>query len=279
MSGVEQARAALGIRLRELRKAAGLSGVEMARRATWVPAKVSKIETGKQAPSQDDLVAWCDITGSSLVLPDLLATLTNLESMWAEWKRITAGGHARRQQRSVEIEAAARTIRNWEPSIIPGLIQTEDYARAILTQCISFLGTTDDVEAAVEARMRRQRILHIGRHRISILLGEQALHTTVGNDDVMMAELEYLATVIGSPRLSLGIVPQDAKFIYTTTCFVLYDRRQAMIETISAELSVTTPAELAYYEKTWAALHRQAVYGDEARARITAALEHRRSSL
>ncbi|MGO4614145.1 hypothetical protein AB4305_17255 [Nocardia sp. 2YAB30] len=76
-----------------------------------VPAKVFKIETGKQAPSQDDLVAWCDLTDSGLALPDLLGTLTNLESMWAEWKRITAGGHARRQHRSVEIEAAARSIR------------------------------------------------------------------------------------------------------------------------------------------------------------------------
>ncbi|MET9286525.1 helix-turn-helix domain-containing protein [Nocardia beijingensis] len=279
MSGVEQARAALGTRLRELRKAAGLTGVEMARRAGWVPAKVSKIETGRQAPSQDDLVAWCDITGSSLVLPDLLATLTNLESMWAEWKRITAGGHARRQQRSVEIEAAARSIRNWEPSIIPGLIQTEEYARAILTQCIRFLGTTDDVEAAVEARMRRQRVLHLGRHRISILLGEQALYTTVGDDDVMAGELEYLAGAIGSPRLSLGIVPRDAEFVYTTTCFVLYDRRLAMVETTSAELSVTAPTELAYYEKAWAALHRQAVYGDHARDRILAALDSRCGSL
>ncbi|WP_406269715.1 helix-turn-helix transcriptional regulator [Nocardia sp. NBC_00881] len=279
MSGVEQARMALGIRLRELRKSAGFTGVEMARRAGWVPAKVSKIETGKQAPSQDDLVAWCDLTDSSLALPDLLATLTNLESMWSEWKRITAGGHARRQQRSVEIEAAARSIRNWEPSIIPGLLQIEDYARAILGQCIRFLGTTDDVEAAVAARMRRQRVLHRGRHRISILLGEQALHTTVGDDAAMVGQLEHLEAMIGSPRLSLGVVPQDADFIYTTTCFVLYDRRLAMVETTSAELSVTTPAELAYYEKAWAALHRQAAYGDQARTRIAAALNRRRSQL
>ncbi|WP_067476650.1 helix-turn-helix domain-containing protein [Nocardia amamiensis] len=279
MSGVEQARVVLGNRLREFRKAARLSGIELARQAGWVPSKVSKIERGQQTPTADDLTRWCEITDSALALPDLLATLTNLESMWAEWKRVAASGHAQRQRRSIELEAATHTIRNWSQLIMPGLLQTEDYARAVLSTCISFLGTRDDLEEAVAARLRRQNVLHSGKRRTIILLAEQALYTSVGDDQVMIRQLEHLLDAMTLPRLILGVVPREFQFIYTTTSFAMFDRRLAMVETISAELSVTGPTELAYYEKAWAALHRQAVYGDGVRARITAALERRRSSL
>ncbi len=276
MTGVEQARKVLGTRLRDLRKAAQLTGVQLAERAGWGSPKVSKIELGQQTPSADDLAVWCDITAATLVLPDLLATLTNIESMWAEWKRIAASGHGRRQRRSIELEASTRTIRNWCQLIVPGLLQTEAYARTVLSTCIEFLSTTDDLDEAVTARMQRQHVLHAGTRRITILLAEQALYTTVGDNMVMAGQLQHLIDVMALPRLSLGIVPRTFPFIYTTTSFAAFDHRLVMVETVSAELSVTSPSELAYYEKAWAALHRHAVYGDDARALIAPALSHRR---
>ncbi|WP_433574205.1 helix-turn-helix domain-containing protein [Nocardia brasiliensis] len=276
MTGVEQARVVLGTRLRDLRKAAGLSGVQLARRAGWVSSKVSKIERGQQTPSADDLAVWCEVTAAPLVLSDLLATVTNIESMWAEWKKVAAGGHGRRQRRSIELEASTRTIRNWCQLIVPGLLQTEAYARAVLATCIEFLGTTDDLDAAVTARMQRQDVLHAGTRRITILLAEQALYTTVGDSTVMAGQLQHLIDAMALPRLSLGIVPRTFPFIYTTTSFAAFDRRLVMVETISAELSVTSPSELAYYDKAWAALHRHAAYGNDARTLITTALNHPR---
>ncbi|WP_330229990.1 helix-turn-helix transcriptional regulator [Nocardia sp. NBC_00508] len=273
MTGVEQARVVLGNRLREFRKAACLSGVDLARQAGWVPSKVSKIERGQQTPTASDLATWCEITDCALALPDLLATLTNLESMWAEWKRVAASGHAQRQRRSIELEAATHTIRNWSQLIVPGLLQTEDYARAVLSTCISFLGTRDDLDDAVAARLRRQNVLHSGKRRTIILLAEQALYTSVGDDQVMIGQLEHLLEVMTLPRLILGVVPREFEFIYTTTSFAMFDRRLAMVETVSAELSVTGPTELSYYEKAWVALHRQALYGYRARERIRAALD------
>ncbi|WP_405137105.1 helix-turn-helix domain-containing protein [Nocardia sp. NBC_01388] len=275
MAGVEQARIVLGNRLREFRRAAGLSGVELAQRAGWVPSKISKIERGQQAPSVEDLTSWCEITDSMLAFPDLLATLTNLESMWTEWKRVAASGHAQRQRRSIELEAATRIIRNWSQLIVPGLLQTEDYTRAVLATCIQFLGTADDLEKAVAARMRRQEVLHSGTRRVIVLLAEQALYTRVGDDQVMAGQLQHLLEIMTESRLIFGVVPREFEFIYTTTSFAMFDRRLAMVETISAEVSVTGPAELASYEKAWAALHQQAVYGDAARALIAIALEKR----
>ncbi|WP_194838555.1 helix-turn-helix transcriptional regulator [Nocardia sp. XZ_19_369] len=274
MTGVEQARVVLGTRLRDLRKAAGLSGVQLAARAGWVPSKISKIERGQQTPTAEDLTVWCEITEATLVLPDLLATLTNIESMWAEWKRIAATGHSRRQHRSIELEAGTRTIRNWCQLIVPGLLQTEEYARAVLSTCIEFLGTADDLDEAVAARMQRQRVLYHGTRRITILLAEQALYTTVGGTAVMAGQLRHLLDALALPRLSLGIVPRDFPFIYTTTSFAAFDHRLVMVETISAELTITSPSELSYYEKAWAALHRHAAYGEQARALIAGALQH-----
>ncbi|WP_280261261.1 helix-turn-helix domain-containing protein [Nocardia wallacei] len=275
MTGVEQARVVLGNRLREFRKAARLTGAELAKRAGWVPSKVSKIEHGQQTPTVEDLTVWCAITDSALALPDLLATLTNLESMWAEWKRVAASGHAQRQRRSIELEASTQVIRNWSQLIVPGLLQTEDYARSVLSTCIDFLGTADDIDEAVAARMARQDVLRSGTRQIIVLLAEQVLYTTVGGEHAMIGQLEYLNEVIGLPRLVLGVVPRDFEFIYTTTSFAMFDRRLAMVETISAELSITSPTELSYYEKVWTKLHQQARYGDSARAMVTAALECR----
>ncbi|WP_327110757.1 helix-turn-helix domain-containing protein [Nocardia sp. NBC_01730] len=92
-SGVEQARAAFGARLREVRKAAHLSGVQLAAEAGWHSAKVSRIEHGKQTPSESDIATWCQLCDAELLLPDLRAALANIEALWQEWRRIAAAGH------------------------------------------------------------------------------------------------------------------------------------------------------------------------------------------
>lgn len=272
MTGVEQARQAFGARLREIRKGAGFSGVELAARTGWHSAKISRIEHGRQMPSDTDLVAWCQMCDARLLLPDLRAALSNVEALWAEWRRLAAAGHSQGQRRLLEIEAQAQTFRNYEPTIIPGLLQTEAYARAVLTTCIEFVGGLDDIDRAVSARLDRQRILRQGKRQITILLAEQTLYTRVGDDVTMTGQLEHLLEVMTLPRLSLGIVPRTAPFVYTTTCFVLFDRRMAMVETISAALTITQARELDFYEKAWSTLHKQAAYGARARTLIETAL-------
>lgn len=272
MSGVEQARAAFGARLRDVRVRAHLSGVQLADLAGWHSAKISRIEHGKQTPSDADLVLWCRACDAELLLPDLRAALANVEALWSEWRRLAAAGHAQQQRRRIDLEARALTIRNYEPNTIPGLLQTQAYARAILTRAIAFVEGLDDIDRAVAARMDRQQILHHGTRRIAILLGEQALYTTVGGPKVMAGQLQHLLdTAFGNPRLHLGIIPRRAEWIYTTTCFVITDKKMAEVETISAGLTITAPRELAYYEKAWTALAAQAVHGRAARALIGAA--------
>ncbi|RJO78407.1 XRE family transcriptional regulator [Nocardia panacis] len=273
VSAADQARQVLGARLRELRKDARLDGRQFSTAAGWHWSKTSRIEHGKQSPSEDDVAVWCRVCDAELALPDLIAALRNVEAQWAEWKRITATGHARRQRRGVELEGRTRLLRVYTVVLLPGLLQTEDYARAVLTQCIRFLGTHDDLTDAVAARMERQQVLHRGNHRIATLVHESALHTVVGDPRVMADQLRRLLDVaFDNPRLIFGVVPLDAEFIYTTTSFDMFDQRMALVETISAELTVTRPSELRYYEQAWAGLHRQARYGEQAKEIVRGAL-------
>src|SRR3954447_21922033 len=100
-SAVQQARAALGQRLREIRQEAGLSGVALADLAGWHQTKVSKIEHAKTAPSVEDLRDWGRHCGvDQTTIDDLVAALHAVEGMWIEWHRMERGG-LRRAQESV----------------------------------------------------------------------------------------------------------------------------------------------------------------------------------
>ncbi|WP_169811196.1 Scr1 family TA system antitoxin-like transcriptional regulator, partial [Nocardia amamiensis] len=138
MTAVNDAKRDLGARLRELRRAARLNGQQLAGLAGWHPAKVSRVERGHQIPSEDDIRAWCELTGAVLHIPDLIASVRNVRAAYLEWQRIAASGLTRRQQQSLEIEGAARLVRGWENELVPGLLQTEPYARAVLSVCIDF---------------------------------------------------------------------------------------------------------------------------------------------
>lgn len=276
MTNVQAARENLGARLRELRRDAGLDGRQLAIATGWHPAKVSKIEHGKQTPSEDDIRTWCANTHAELHVTDLIASVRNINAAWMEWKRIVGPGHARHQNRIVELEDRTELLRGFDPLVLHGLLQTEEYARAILTACIEFLGATDDIDRAVAARMHRQQVLYHGRHRFNLLIGQQALLTSVGNDAVMIGQMEHLLDLMSLSRLVLGVVPATSGFIYRTTDFVIYDRSRVLVETITAESTITQPREIALYENAFHALAAQALYGASARALVIAELDRLR---
>ncbi|WP_082871084.1 DUF5753 domain-containing protein [Nocardia terpenica] len=249
-----------------------MSGVALAAVCEWHSSKVSRIELGKQSPTEDDLAKWCEAVGNPAVLDDLVASLRNLRAMYLEWQRTVAAGHAHRQRQSIELEARTRFTRWWEPELIPGLLQTEAYARAILAACIAITGGRDDLDDAVTARMQRQRVLDHGNHRFHMVIGEWALHRTVGDHRVMVEQLQRLLDRMTDPRIVLGVLPLDAEFRVPATNFVIYDRTQVLTETVSAELTITRPSEIALHERTFRILAGQAAYGDAARCIIAAAV-------
>lgn len=272
-SQAQQAREALGARLRDLRKDAGLTGRALAAAAGWQLSKVSKVEHGKQTPTEDDLRAWCRHCGAEDEVLDLVATVRAVEAMWVEWRRLLHTGTRRRQRASVGLYEQTRRFRVYEPSVMWGSLQTAEYATALLRQAVEFYEVPDDVEEGVSARMERQQMLYRGDRRYGVLLGEQALYTHVGGPEVMRGQLERLLAAMVLPRLSLGIIPATAGgAIWPGEGFIMFDDRAVMVETYSAELTVSQPREIALYARAFALLQRSGVYGRHARALISRAL-------
>src|SRR5687768_13022410 len=103
ITSVHEARDALGKRLRELRTAAGLSGRALAESLSWPPSKVSKLENGKQTPTDDDIRDWARATSSEDETEALLASLHTLEVQHAEWQRQLRVGLKPHQQEVADI--------------------------------------------------------------------------------------------------------------------------------------------------------------------------------
>ncbi len=271
-STVHQAREALGHRLRDLRKDAGLTGRQLSLLASWHSSKVSKIEYGKQVPSEDDLRAWCQHCGSPDQLDDLVATVRDIEAMYVEWRRRLRTGTRRRQEKSIALEAETSVMRWYEPVLVPGILHTAEYATAVMARVIDFYEIPNDIEEGVAARMERQQLLYGGKHRFHFILAEQVLRTMVGGPEVMIGQLDRLLTVLSLPRIRLGICLADAKYVVPTNQFIIFDDRMVHVETVSAELAIAQPREIALYTKSFEQLSQIAIYGQAAKDLITAAL-------
>jgi len=270
---VHQAREALGHRLRDIRKDAGLTGRRLALLAGWHSSKISKIEYGKQTPSEEDIRTWCDLAGVRDQIPDLIAAVRHIESMYVEWRQTLGGGTRRRQQASLALESQARLLRWYEPLLVPGILHTAEYASAIMGRVVDFYEVPDDdLDEGVAVRMERQHILYRGERRFHFILAGQALRTLVGAPAIMIGQLDRLLAVMSLPRVTLGIIPADAEYRVPTNQFIMFDDRFVHVETVSAELTVSQPREIALYAKAFEALTQQAAYGNAARALIGSSL-------
>lgn len=269
---VHQAREVLGHRLRDLRRDAGLTGRQLATLAGWNSSKVSKVEYGKQTPTEDDIKTWCRHCAAPRQIPDLIASVRNIEAMYLEWRRTLRVGTKRRQEASIALEADTRLFRWYEPLLVPGILQTAEYAAAVMARVIEFYGIPDDLEAGVASRMERQQILYKGNHRFHLILGQQALLTSVGESGVMAGQLDRLLTILSLPRVRLGILPASAAYRVPTNQFIMFDDRMVQVETVSAELTITQPREVALYAKSFEELSQLAMYGQGAKELLTARL-------
>lgn len=272
-SQAKQAREALGARLRDIRKDAGLTGRALAAAAGWHLSKVSRIEHGARAASEDDIRTWCAQCQAEEQIPDLIATARNVEAMWLEWRKTLSTGTKIRQQQSVSLYEQTKLFRVYQPNLVWGGIQTVEYATAMLHQVADFYEIPDDVDRGVAARMERQQFLYRGDRRYHVILGEQALYTNLGGADVLRGQLDRLLAVMTLPRLSLGIIPMKAVYqLWPGNGFICFDERLVMVETYSAELTVTQPREIALYGKAFAMLQRSAIYGKGVREIVRQAL-------
>lgn len=272
MSDYQQARAALGMRLRELRKAKSLTGAQLAGLLGWTQSKVSKLENGRQTATADDLLWWAEATEQPHVGEELTSRLAGLESHTRSWRRQLASGHKAVQETLNTEFDRTKTFRAWEGAMIVGSLQTADYARHIFSRYTNLHQSPRDTEDAVRARMKRQAGLYEAGNKYRIIMWEAALHALVCPPSVLAAQLNRLVGVIGMDTVELGIIPFSASLkIPPANGFWIFDERLVIVEDWHAELWVDDRASVATYLRVWETLDESAVYGADAHRIITRA--------
>jgi hypothetical protein len=274
-ANVQDARLALGNRLRELRTAAQLSGKQLAELLSWQASKVSKIEHGKQTPSENDIRAWTATTNSITETDGLLASLRTLETQYAEWNRQLRAGLKPHQSEIAEINARTRLFRVFESTYVPGLLQTPEYIRSRFAQSITVLNVKNDVDEAVQARMKRQDVLYRPDKRFHFVLTEAVLRYRLCPPEVILGQLDRLIAISTLPNVRLGIIGFDTAYVVAPAHgFWLLDDERVMVETFSAELNLVQPQETSLYASIFTSLAADASYGRAAREIITTVMHH-----
>ncbi|MFI6699577.1 helix-turn-helix domain-containing protein [Streptomyces sp. NPDC050509] len=266
---MHEARDALGKRLRDLRRQAGMSGRQLAESLAWPPSKVSKLENGRQAPTDGDISGWTRVTGKEDETDALLASLHTLEVQHAEWQRQLKTGLKPHQQEIANLDAQTRLFRGFESTFVPGLLQTAAYARARFAQSITVFNVRNDINEAVAARMQRQEVLYRPEKRFHFVLTEAALRYRLCPPGCMLGQLDRLVTLSALPNVKLGIIGFETAYVVAPAHgFWLLDNDRVMVETFSAELNLAQPQELALYSGIFDSLAAVASYGRSARAII-----------
>ncbi len=250
----------LATTLRRLRHDAGLSGFEAARRANLSQSTVSRLETGRRAPTVREVTALCKAYRAPAdVRAALQATARDLQEGTTS-ARIVLQRPREMQERIGRIEQSSALIRGFQPAMVIGLVQTVDYARAMMSGRVS----GPALHKLAESRQERQAILDTGR-RFTLLHAEGALRWHIGSATIMADQLDHLAGLTRHPNLRLGVIPWDRPLtMHARHAFHLYDTHTVIVGTESGTAFITDSAEVAAYDRRFAELEQVAVFADQA---------------
>lgn len=192
----------LGARLRELRVEAGLTAEEVAGRLLCSTAKISRIETGGRGVSLRDVRDLCGIYGTDDAERERLMTMARESKQRGWWQEFDVP-----YKTFLGLEAAAASISDYDSGVVPGLLQTRDYARA-LVEGMEPKWEVGRVQQAVELRMIRQELLtKPDAPRFWTVVDEAALRRHVGGPEVMRAQLDALCERAALPNVTVQLIP------------------------------------------------------------------------
>jgi transcriptional regulator with XRE-family HTH domain len=256
--------------LRRLRDEAGLSGTQLAVKAGVDRTMVSKLETGDRRPNLNTVLKLLDALPVAET-DGRYRTIVRIARDAAErgwWETTEYAGMGERQARTADLECGAVSIREYQPSMLPGLVQTADFAhhRGLIALAD---GATFDPEATVRARMRRQQQLDQPDNcAYDLVLDEPAVRRVVVPVAVMADQLRHLLILAGRPNVSVRVLPVDARLVdgrVPRSPFAIYaypdedDPTIVAADTVTTDLIMADPAESERYELMFDRLRRAAL--------------------
>ncbi|MCQ4202595.1 helix-turn-helix transcriptional regulator [Streptomyces coelicoflavus] len=252
----------LGARLRALRAEAGLTGAALAQRAGVGQPTVSKVETGRMVPSVDVLDRLCRALNldesAAREVRDLLVAVESAIDTDSEAAGLAAG---------LVVDDAvrgARLVRSFQCVVLPGLLQSAEYARHVFESAPD--STPEAVGRAVAARVERQSVLYEPGRESVFVLTEAVLRTWPGTPALMLAQLDRLLAVESLNTVRLGVIPWRRPVpLLPRHGFTLCDEQAVVIEAFTGERVAVDSAEVAAYEEAFDRFQETAVFGDEVR--------------
>nr|WP_275402424.1 helix-turn-helix transcriptional regulator [Streptomyces sp. SID13031] len=254
--------------MRRLRVMAGVSGRQLAVRAGMSQSRVSRIERGDALASLPELTRWLEQSAAIDRLEELTAgteAALNETDGWHEFMQ--AASFAEMQQQTHERELTVRTQLTFLPTMAPGLLQTAEYARLVFAA--SDLTGDQDYAAAVQRRLDRQQILYDQEHTFEFIVTEAALRWRPGPHDMLVAQLDRIASLATLSNVTIGVIPIDTEVSaipwhgFTLNEDVDEGAPFVQVETIHAYLTVSRPQDVELYRRQYAALRESALLGPE----------------
>ena len=213
----------LAAELREIRESKGKSGDAVAAALHWSPSKISRYErakTGLQPREVERLLDYYEITGARRKLLLDLAEDATQKGWWEEYGDNLSEDY--RQFIGLEDEASAMAV--WHIDVLPGLFQTEAYARHIIGTYRQIEPMTPGmIERLVRVRMRRQQVVNREPGLdLTVVVDESVLQRRVGDERVMYEQLQRLAQEADRPNVTLQVHPLDGPHTVYVESFVIF---------------------------------------------------------
>ena len=230
----------LAAELRGIRESKGMSGDAVAAALKWSPSKISRYErarTGLQPREVERLLDYYEVTGSRRTTLLALAKDASQKGWWEQFADTLGPDY----QEFIGLEHEASTIAIWHVDVVTGLLQTEAYARHIISSYSKVEPNAPSmIERMVKVRMQRQQVLNREPAvKLSVVFDESVLLRRVGNDQVMYEQLQRLAREADRPNLELRIIELDAQHTVFGDAFVIFgfeeDIDATMRDVVSAE--------------------------------------------
>lgn len=272
----------IALSLQKWRKEAGLAQRDAAKRLDRTPQHISNLESGERLPSAADLELLLDMYGK----PDRITFMRELLSAAKRarnWWTAMSGAVPRWFDLFLGLESGACELSTFETVLVPGLLQTRDYAEAVFRGNTDL--TADQVTQCVELRMGRQLILDRAEDPVSlwVVLDESVLYRVYGGEITMHGQLTYLLEASERPRIDLQVLPYGAGATVAQQggSFVVMrfppdmenDPGLVYLELLTGGQYFENPADIAEYRRAMTRLHALAADQNRSRELIQRALK------
>jgi transcriptional regulator with XRE-family HTH domain len=262
----------LGAELQRTRQLSGIGQKDLADRLKVSQSLVSRVESGTRLLARPELQKWLRTTKADAPIRErVLALAEAAHTDTRTWNQLLGGAGGQLQDEAARRNAAARLVQNFQPTVLPGLLQTADYARAVIP--LADITGRIDHAAHLARRLERQDVIQEPGRSFAFLIAERLLRWEPA-PGTLGPQLAQLRAAVELDAVDLAVLPDSYAGALPWHNFVIRypidpeDVPAVSVELISGDQTITEPETVEVYRTLWSRLWDAAVTGDEARAML-----------